>query len=84
MAKLINSLKKCLILTHFKIKALNLSTKYVIKLRHVLVTATCRFAFPSSMTSITSSGLETKRSVAPYKIRAKFYHEAHPQTPSNA
>ena len=31
----------------------------------LLVTDTCRFAFPSAITSSTSSGLETKRSVAP-------------------
>lgn len=33
----------------------------------LLVTATCLFAFPSSITSITSSGLETKRSVQPWQ-----------------
>lgn len=40
--------------------------------KHVLVTATCRLALPSSMTSITSSGLDTKRSVQPWeKIRER-------------
>ena len=34
---------------------------------NLLVTATCLLDFPSSITSITSSGLETKRSVAPWK-----------------
>lgn len=32
-----------------------------------LVTATCLLAFPSSMTSMTSSGLDTKRSVQPWQ-----------------
>lgn len=31
----------------------------------LLVTATCRFALPSSITSMTSSGLDTNRSVHP-------------------
>ena len=34
---------------------------------YLLVTATCRLALPSSMTSMTSSGLDTNRSVAPCK-----------------
>lgn len=33
---------------------------------HSLVTATCRLAFPSSMTSRTSSGLDTNLSVQPW------------------
>lgn len=33
----------------------------------LLVTATCRFALPSSITSMTSSGLDTNRSVHPWK-----------------
>ena len=36
----------------------------------LLVTATWRLDLPSSMTSMTSSGLETKRSVQPYITRA--------------
>lgn len=32
----------------------------------------CRFAFPSSITSNTSSGLETKRSVAPFTNGTRF------------
>lgn len=32
-----------------------------------LVTATCLLALPSSMTSMTSSGLDTKRSVQPWQ-----------------
>lgn len=38
-----------------------------------LVTATWRLAFPSSITSITSSGLVTKRSVQPL-VRKKHMH----------
>ncbi len=34
--------------------------------RYSLVTATCRLALPSSITSITSSGLDTNLSVAPW------------------
>lgn len=34
-----------------------------------LVTATWRFDLPSSITSMTSSGLETKRSVQPWNTR---------------
>lgn len=34
---------------------------------HLLVTATCRFALPSSITSMTSSGLDTNLSVHPCK-----------------
>ena len=37
------------------------------KLFDLLVTATCRLAFPSSMISITSSGLDTNLSLAPYR-----------------
>lgn len=33
---------------------------------HSLVTATCLLAFPSSMTSRTSSGLDTNLSVQPW------------------
>ena len=40
----------------------------VTKGNSLLVTDTCRFAFPSAITSSTSSGLETKRSVAPCEI----------------
>ena len=35
------------------------------KNQNLLVTDTCRFALPSEITSSTSSGLETNRSVAP-------------------
>ena len=35
------------------------------------MTAICLFAFPSAITSITSSGLETNRSDAPCKEQAK-------------
>jgi hypothetical protein len=38
-----------------------------IKLSPLLVTATCLLDLPSSIASITSSGLETNRSVAPYR-----------------
>ena len=38
---------------------------------HLLVTATCLLDFPSSITSITSSGLETKRSVHPCSAKEK-------------
>ena len=34
---------------------------------HLLVTATWRLDFPSSITSMTSSGLDTNRSVHPYR-----------------
>ena len=36
------------------------------ELCNLLVTATWRLAFPSSMASMTSSGLDTNLSVAPY------------------
>ena len=37
----------------------------LVHMTHLLVTATWRFAFPSSMISMTSSGLETNLSLAP-------------------
>ena len=43
---------------------------------HLLVTATCRFAFPSSTTSMTSSGLDTNRSVAPCEWQRQRYTTA--------
>lgn len=39
---------------------------------HLLVTAICRLAFPSSITSNTSSGLETNLSVAPYAKMSNY------------
>lgn len=40
--------------------------------KYSLVTAICRFDFPSSITSKTSSGLETNRSVAPFTNGTRF------------
>ena len=39
----------------------------------LLVTATCRLAFPSSMISITSSGLDTNLSLAPYRNHINLF-----------
>jgi len=52
--------------------------------KYLLVTATCRFAFPSSITSMTSSGLDTNRSVAPYVQQQQYYITfMKPDTPSH-
>ena len=51
-------------------KCLHFCSQGAVAVGYVLVTATWRFAFPSSITSMTSSGLDTNLSVAPCKTQS--------------